>query len=92
MATVAKQPMSRSLSASGLSLLIAMSGSLVVLLAEAGSWPVAALVLGLATVLAGLAGLCVFGYQHSRSTGDGVLRSLGRTAWAAVRLLVDLVP
>lgn len=92
MATVAKRPMSGSLDALGLSLLVAMSGSLVVLLAEAGSWPMAALVLGLAAVLAGVAGLCVFVYRHNRSTGGGVLRSLGRTAWAAVRLLADLDP
>ncbi len=92
MAIVTKQPMSRSLSASGLSLLVAMSGSLVVVLAEAESWPTAALVLGLAAVLAGVAGVCVFVYRHSRSTGGGALRSLGRTAWAAVRLLVDLLP
>ena len=51
----------------------------------------AVLVLGLAAVLGGVAGLCIFVYRHSRSTGDGVLRSLGRTGWAAVRLLVDLV-
>ncbi len=92
MATVVKQPMSRSLSASGLSLLIATSGGLVMLLAEAGSWPAATLALGLAAVLAGVAGLCVFVYRHRRSTGDGVLRSLSRTAWAAVRLLADLIP
>lgn len=89
---MAKQPMPRSLGWAGLSLLIAMSGSLVVLLAEAGSWPMAVLLLGLAAVLAGVAGLCVFVYRHSRSTGDSVLRSLGRTAWAAVRLIADLVP
>lgn len=89
---MAKQPMPRSLGGAGLSLLIAMSGSLVVLLAEAGSWPMAVLLLGLAAVLAGVAGLCVFVYWHSRSTVDGVLRSLGRTACAAVRLIVDLVP
>jgi hypothetical protein len=90
--TVAKQPISRSLSASGLSLLIAMAGGLVALLAEAGPWPAAALVLGLVAVLAGVAGLFVFVYRHSRSTGDGVLSSLSRTTWAAVRLLADLVP
>ncbi len=89
---MAKQPTPRSLDGAGLSLLIALSGSLVVLLAEVGSWPVVVLLLGLAAVLAGVAGLCVFAYRHSRSTGDGVLRSLGRTAYAAVRLIVDLVP
>lgn len=87
---MAKQP--RSLGAAGLSLLIALSGGLVVLLAEIGSWPVAVLLLGLAAVLAGVTGLCVLVYRHSRSTGDGVLRSLGRTASGAVRLIADLLP
>ena len=89
---MAKQPMSRSLGGAGLSLLVAMAGSLVVLLAEVGSWPLAAVLLGVTAVLAGVAGLCIFGYRHSRSTGDGVLSSLGRTAWAAVRVLFDLLP
>ncbi len=92
MAAMAKQPISRSLGGAGLSLLVAVVGSLVALLAEAGSWPAAALLLGLTAVLAGVAGLCVFGYRHRRSTGDGVLKSLGRTAWAAVRVLFDLLP
>jgi hypothetical protein len=92
MPAMATQPMPRSLGRAVLSLLIALFGSVVVLLAEVGSWPVVLLLLGLAAVLAGVAGLCVFVYRHSRSTGDGVLRSLGRTAGAAVRLIADLVP
>lgn len=89
---MAKQQMSRSLGGAGLSLLVAMAGSLLVLLAEAGSWPLAAVLLGVTAVLAGVAGLCVFGYRHSRSTGDSFLGSLRRTAWAAVKLLFDLLP
>lgn len=89
---MAKQPTPRSLGGAGLSLLIALSGGVIVLLTEVGSWPVVVLLLGLAAVLTGVGGLCVFVYRHSRSTGDGVLRSLGRTAIAAVRLIADLVP
>ncbi len=92
MAAMAKQPISRSPGGTGLSLLVAVAGGLVALLAEAGSWPVAMLLLGLTAVLAGVAGLCVFGYRHSRSTGDGILKSLGRTSWAAVMMLFDLLP
>jgi hypothetical protein len=90
--TMAKQPTPRSVGGASLFLLIAMAGGLVTLFAEVGSWPVAALLLGLAAVLAGVAGLCAFAYRHSRGTGDGILKALGRTAWAAVRLIVDLVP
>ena len=50
---MAKQPIPRSLGVAGLSLLITLSGGLVVLLAEIGSWPVAVLLIGLAAVLAG---------------------------------------
>jgi hypothetical protein len=89
---MAKQQMPTSLGGAGLSLLIALSGGLVVLLTEVGSWPAVVLLLGLAAVLTGVVGLCVYVYRHSRSTGAGVLRSLGHAVSAAVRLIADLVP
>ena len=88
---MAKQPMPPSRGGAGLSLLIVLSDSLVVVLAETGSWPMAVLLLGLVAVLAGVAELCVLVYRHSRA-GDGILRSPGRTARAAVKLIVCLVP
>lgn len=92
MPTMAEQAIPRSLRAAGLFLLVALLGGLVLVVTEVGSWPVSVLILGLAAVLAGIAGLCFCVYRYSRSAGVGALRSLGRTVRVAVRLIVDLVP
>jgi len=52
---MAKQPKPNSLGGAGLALLLALSGGLLMLLDEVGSWPVVVLPLGLAALLAGVA-------------------------------------
>jgi hypothetical protein len=73
-------------------LFVALIGGVGVVAGEVVSalWLLA--VLGAIACLAGVTGLGILVYRVSRQTGTGVLRSLGRTLLAAIRLLFDLLP
>jgi hypothetical protein len=75
-----------------LSLLVALIGSVGVVAGEFVSALWLLTVLGAIGCLAGVTVLGILVYRVSRQTGTGVLRSLGRTLLAAIRLMSDLLP
>lgn len=84
------QPAQKFDARAGLCLLVAIAGSVVAAVGAAVS-AAGLLFAGIAVIVTGASGVGVFIYRSSRASGTGVVKSFGRAANFAVRMILEMV-